>query len=59
MDINLVKEEIKKLESSIIKRTNLLNNENYLNKAPQNIVELDRAKLKEEKEKLESLKKLI
>lgn len=59
LDINLVKEEIKKLESSIIKRTNLLNNENYLNKAPQNIVELDRAKLKEEKEKLESLKKLI
>ena len=59
MDINLVKEEINKLESSIIKRTNLLNNENYVNKAPQNIVELDRVKLKEEKEKLESLKKLI
>ena len=59
MDINLVKEEIKKLEASIIKRTNLLNNENYVNKAPQNIVELDRVKLKEETEKLESLKKLI
>ena len=59
LDINLVKEEIKKLEASIIKRTNLLNNENYVNKAPQNIVELDRVKLKEEKEKLESLKKLI
>ena len=59
LDINLVKEEIKKLESSIIKRTNLLNNENYVNKAPQNIVELDRVKLKEETEKLESLKKLI
>ena len=59
LDINLVKEEIKKLETSIIKRTNLLNNENYVNKAPQNIVELDRVKLKEEKEKLESLKKLI
>lgn len=59
LDINLVKEEIKKLESSIIKRTNLLNNENYVNKAPQNIVELDRVKLKEEKEKLESLKRLI
>ena len=59
LDINLVKEEIKKLESSIIKRTNLLNNENYVNKAPQNIVELDRVKLKEEKEKLESLKKLM
>ena len=52
-------EEIKKLETSIAKRTNLLNNENYVNKAPQNIVELDRVKLKEEKEKLESLKKLI
>ena len=59
LDINLVKEEIKKLETSIAKRTNLLNNENYVNKAPQNIVELDRVKLKEEKEKLESLKKLI
>ena len=59
LDINLVKEEIKKLETSIIKRTNLLNNENYVNKAPQNIVELDRVKLKEETEKLESLKKLI
>ena len=59
LDINLVKEEIKKLEASIIKRTNLLNNENYVNKAPQNIVELDRVKLKEETEKLESLKKLI
>ena len=59
LDINLVKEEINKLETSIAKRTNLLNNENYVNKAPQNIVELDRVKLKEEKEKLESLKKLI
>ena len=59
LDINLVKEEINKLETSIIKRTNLLNNENYVNKAPQNIVELDRVKLKEETEKLESLKKLI
>lgn len=59
LDINLVKEEINKLETSIAKRTNLLNNENYVNKAPQNIVELDRVKLKEEKEKLESLKRLI
>ena len=51
--------DIKKLEISINKRTALLSNENYINKAPSNIVNLDRTKLKEEKEKLESLKKLL
>ncbi len=50
-------EEIKKLESSIERREKLLANENYVNKAPANIVELDRKKLQEEKEKLELLKK--
>ena len=45
-------EDIKKLKSSIDRRTKLLSNENYVNKAPKNIVDMDREKLKEEKEKL-------
>lgn len=49
-------EEIKKLEASIERREKLLSNENYVNKAPANIVEMDRKKLQEEKEKLELLK---
>ena len=49
-------DEIKKLEESIARREKLLSNENYVNKAPANIVELDRKKLVEEKEKLELLK---
>ena len=52
-------EDIKKLEESIERRKKLLSNENYVNKAPANIVEMDRNKLKEEEEKLEQLKKLI
>jgi len=45
-------EEIAKLKASIERRENLLANENYVNKAPANIVEADRKKLAEEKEKL-------
>ena len=48
--------QIKMLENSIERRRTLLSNENYVNKAPQNIVELDRQKLKEEEEKLEHLR---
>ena len=44
---------------SIQKRTKLLSNENYINKAPQNIVETDRQKLKEEQEKLLILEKQL
>ena len=51
--------EIEKLEKSITKRKNLLSNENYVNKAPANIVELDRQKLKEEEEKLSILKEQL
>ena len=40
----------------IERRKKLLANENYVNKAPKNIVELDREKLKEEEEKLSLLK---
>ncbi|MBE6160207.1 MAG: valine--tRNA ligase [Lactobacillales bacterium] len=45
-------EEINKLKASIERREKLLSNENYVNKAPVNIVEMDRKKLAEEKEKL-------
>lgn len=51
--------EIEKLKQSIEKRTKLLSNENYVNKAPQNVVELDRQKLQEEQEKLLSLEKQL
>ena len=47
--------QIKALKSSIERREKLLANENYVNKAPTNIVELDRQKLEEEKKKLEEL----
>lgn len=49
-------EEINKLEQSIDRRKKLLSNENYVNKAPKNIVDMDRKKLQEEEEKLELLK---
>ncbi len=52
-------EEISKLEASIARREKLLSNENYINKAPADIVEADRKKLKEEKEKLNLLKNNI
>ena len=54
-----LEEEISKLEQSIARRKNLLANENYVNKAPANIVELDRKKLTEEEEKLTYLKEQI
>ena len=56
VDTALLEEEIKKLEASIARRKNLLSNENYVNKAPANIVEQDRKKLEEEEQKLENLK---
>ena len=59
VDTALLEEEIKKLEASIARRKNLLSNENYVNKAPANIVEQDRKKLEEEEQKLENLKQQI
>ena len=56
VDTKALEEEIKKLEASIARRQNLLSNENYVNKAPANIVEMDRKKLEEEQEKLANLK---
>ncbi|MBR3209862.1 MAG: valine--tRNA ligase [Bacilli bacterium] len=49
--------QIKLLKASIERREKLLSNENYINKAPKNIVELDKRKLEEEKIKLEELTK--
>ncbi len=49
------KAQIKTLEASIKRRETLLSNENYVNKAPANIVEMDRKKLEEEKKKLAEL----
>ena len=49
--------QIKMLQDSINRREKLLANENYVNKAPANIVEMDRQKLAEEKKKLEELLK--
>ena len=49
--------QIELLKASIERREKLLANENYVNKAPANIVALDREKLKEEKKKLEELLK--
>ena len=46
---------INSLKQSIERREKLLSNENYVNKAPANIVEMDRQKLEEEKNKLKEL----
>ena len=46
---------IESLKESISRREKLLSNENYVNKAPKNIVELDKKKLEEEKEKLKTM----
>ena len=47
--------QIKMLTESINRREKLLANENYVNKAPAHIVEMDRQKLEEEKKKLAEL----
>ena len=49
--------QIALLKASIERREKLLSNDNYVKKAPQNIVELDRKKLEEEKNKLIELLK--
>ena len=56
-DKKIKEAQIKLLETSIERREKLLSNENYVKKAPANIVELDRQKLAEEKAKLEELRK--
>ena len=51
---NLIKEK-QRLEASIERREKLLSNENYVAKAPANIVEQERNNLKQEKENLEAI----
>lgn len=55
-DIRLKNKTISDLEASIERRKKLLSNENYVNKAPQELVEKERMTLKEEEEKLAKLK---
>ncbi len=57
VDEGAKQKEIETLETSINRRKKLLSNENYVNKAPQNIVEKERKQLEEEIKKLEMLKK--
>ena len=59
IDKDAIKHEIETLEKSIARRENLLKNENYVTKAPANVVQLDRTKLQEEKEKLSQLKQKL
>lgn len=49
--------QIATLKASIARREKLLANENYVAKAPKNIVDMDRQKLQEEKDKLALLEK--
>ena len=56
-DKTLKETQIKLLTASINRREKLLSNDNYVTKAPANIVELDRKKLAEEKQKLAELLK--
>ena len=56
-DIENKQKQIDDLKASIARREKLLSNENYVSKAPANIVEMDRVKLEEEKNKLEELLK--
>ena len=55
-DKALKEKQIADLEASIARREKLLSNENYVAKAPSHIVEADRKKLEEEKEKLKTLR---
>ena len=51
---SLLKEK-EKLEQSIERRKKLLSNENYVNKAPANVVENDRIQLEKEENKLKEI----
>ena len=59
IDKKIKEKEIEELKQSIEKREKLLANENYVMKAPKEIVDIDRNKLKEEKNKLKELLKEI
>ena len=55
--MELINKEIETLQSNIERREKLLSNEGYVNKAPKNLVDSEREKLKQEKIKLEELLK--
>ena len=55
-DLMILNKQISELESSIERRKNLLSNENYVAKAPKELVEKERLTLKAEEEKLAKLK---
>ncbi len=57
VDETAKQKEIEALQESIQRREKLLSNENYINKAPKQIVESEKKKLEEEKEKLQILQK--
>ena len=54
-DTIMVQKEIDSLKNSIERRKKLLSNPGYVSKAPSNIVESERIKLKEEEDKLNLL----
>ena len=54
-DKALLQKEIESLKASIVKRKGLLANQNFVNRAPSNLVEQEREKLKQEEEKLHKL----
>ena len=54
-ELETLTKEKERLENSIARREKLLSNENYVAKAPQNIVEQERKKLELEKENLEAI----
>ena len=55
-DIALKNKQISELEKSIERRKKLLSNENYVNKAPKELVEKEKLTLEEEIKKLEVIK---
>ncbi|MBR3199105.1 MAG: valine--tRNA ligase [Bacilli bacterium] len=57
IDESAKQKEIEELKKSIERREKLLSNENYVNKAPKQIVEEEKKKLEEEKNKLSILHK--
>ena len=54
-DLNLIKKQIETLKNNIMRREKLLNNQGYLNKAPENLINEEKNKLIEEKELLNKL----
>ena len=56
-DEELKQKQIKNLKKSIERRKNLLSNENYVKKAPQNLVEQEKLKLAEEENMLKEMTK--